>query len=150
MLRLSLTRQPEWLTLLPGVRVLLRPMCTAIFIRAQVSPGVAEAGDAGSYSAALTTAIAAAAIIEWEGVFDADWTGNSPDESGPPLAVTPDAVAALLDVYAAYQAFSAGYVAPWLAVDAEKNGSAPSLNGTSAAAQTIAVPATASAPPAHD
>lgn len=146
MLRLKLNAQPEWLTLMPGVRVLLRPMSSAIFIRAQVSPEVIAAEDRIDRSVAFTKAIAAAAIVEWQGVFDADSDADDPPQ---PLPVTPEAVSALLDIRAAYDAISDGYTLPWLVVSEEKNGSAPSSNGTSAAAQTIAVPATVSAPSAR-
>lgn len=74
-------------------------------------------------------AIARAVIVEWEGIEDPD---------GKPAPVTPDRIDALLDHAALYDAFTAKYLARWLTVQAEKNDSAPSPAGTSAAARPTA------------
>ncbi|MDN5786910.1 hypothetical protein [Pseudorhodobacter sp.] len=138
MLTLNLAAAPVWIDLMPGVRVHLRPMCNAFLLRAQSQPGVLaaiEAEDREAHSVAQAAAVFEAAVIEWEGVGDRD---------GAVIPPSPAAIAALMDMYKPYSAFLEQYFHPWLVVDAEKNGSAPSLNGTSAAAQSIAVPATQS------
>ncbi len=61
-------------------------------------------------------------IESWEGVEDPD---------GSPAPVTPDRIEAFLDHPAIYDAFSKVYVARWMTVQLEKNGSAPSPTGTS-------------------
>lgn len=76
--------------------------------------------------------VARAVIAEWEGLEDPD---------GKPAPVTPDRIDAMLDHPVLYDAFTAKYLARWLTVQAEKNDSAPSLTGTSAAARPTARPA---------
>lgn len=144
MLTLTLNKGPIWIDLMPGVRAHLRPMCNAFMLRAQMDPlviEIAEEEGQSGHSVAIAKSIFEAALIEWEGIGD---------EAGEILAPSPDAISALLDMYAPYEAFCEHYFHPWLAVDAEKNDFAPSLNGTSAAAQTIAVPATESVLPAQE
>jgi len=139
MLALNLNPAPHWIDLLPGVRAKMRPMCSAFMARAQMSADVSAAEDAADHSVAIAKAVFDAAVIEWEGVGDA---------SGTVLPPAPAAISALLDMRAPYQAFCALYFHPWLAADAEKNGSAPLPNGTLGMAQSIAVPATDFAPTA--
>lgn len=86
----------------------------------------------GKVGLLFTKAVARLVIEEWEGVEDPD---------GSPAPVTPDRVNALLDVPFIYEAFTQRYIGRWLVVEQEKNGFAPSLNGTSAAAQPTAQPA---------
>lgn len=81
-------------------------------------------------------AIARAVIEEWEGIEDPD---------GKPAPVTPDRIDAFLDHKVLYDAFTEKYLARWLTVQAEKNDSAPSLTGTSAAAHPTAQRARAGA-----
>jgi hypothetical protein len=143
MLILNLNPAPRWVELMTGVRVHLRPMCNAFMLRARMQTEViaaAEGDDQQGHAIALAKAVFEAAVIEWEGIGD---------EAGAVIGPSPAAISALLDHYAPYEAFCAEYFHPWLVVDAEKNGSAPSLNGTSAVAQTIAVPAIPSAKPAQ-
>lgn len=140
MLSLKLNAQPVWLTLMPEakppVRAQLRPMCSAFMVRARMHPEVSACEDSATHSVVLTKVVFETAVIAWEGVGD---------EAGVVIDPSPEAVSALLDMHEPYEAFCRDYFHPWLAVDAEKNGSAPSLNGTSAAAQTIAVPVKPSA-----
>lgn len=138
MLRLELDAQPRWVELLPGVRLLLRPLGTALMMaaRADVAGCEAEAGPEAA-AVALAKAVARRAVVDWEGVGDAD---------GAPLPVTPAGVDALLELLPAYEAFSRLYLARGLLLDAEKNGSAPSLSGTSAGAGSSAQAADGSVP----
>ena len=52
--------------------------------------------------------------------------------------MSPEAAAALIDVWPLFEAFQGGYVAKGLLLDAEKNASAPSPTGTSAGATPTA------------
>lgn len=135
MLRLALSREPVWLDLLPGVRVCLAPLTTALMVAARNDPAVEALGeDAADEERALVfaKAIARRALLGWEGVGDA---------AGEPLDPTPEAIDALLDLYPAFEAFQLGYVNKGLLLDAEKNGSAPSPRGGSAGATGTAKPA---------
>lgn len=87
----------------------------------------------------LSKAIARAVIESWEGIEDPD---------GSPAPVTPDRIDAFMDVPEIYNRFTEVYLARWLVVQYEKNASAPSPTGTSAAAKPIARRARGSAKPA--
>lgn len=116
MLRLNLSRTPHWLDLGHGIRVKVRPISTAIFSAASTSPAMlALPADTHSDArfVALCAEIAKVAILEWEKVAD---------EDGNPAEVTPEGIAALMEVYPLAKAFAAGYVVPGLVVSAEKNG----------------------------
>jgi TRAP-type uncharacterized transport system substrate-binding protein len=89
---------------------------------------------------AFAKAIATRAILEWEGVGDLD---------GAPVAVTPDGVDALLDIWPIFEAFQTAYVAKGLELEAEKNVSAPLPNGSLAGAMATAPIAKGTAPPAR-
>jgi len=135
MLRLDLHREPVWLDLAAGVRVCLAPLTTALMVSARNDPAVEALGsDADDTSRALVfaKAIARRALLGWEGVGDAD---------GEPLDPTFEGIDALLDIYPVFEAFQLKYVNKGLLLDAEKNGSAPSPSGTSAAATGTAPPA---------
>ncbi|QJP14675.1 hypothetical protein G3545_14095 [Starkeya sp. ORNL1] len=88
-------------------------------------------------SVALIKAFARASIIGWKGVA---MVGS--DEDVPPW---PEGIDALMETYPLGDVFREEYVVPALLLVAEKNGSAPSPNGTSAAAQPIVPPAPAAA-----
>ena len=145
MFRLDLRREPYWLDLANRVRVFVRPPTMAMILEARretaraVQAGVVEADDGPGRAQVFTQALGREAILEWEGVGDAD---------DRPAAVTPAAVNALLELPVMGLAFDAGYTAPALRVEAEKNGSAPSPNGTSAEGLAIAAPAASAAPTA--
>ena len=105
---------------------------TAVMVAARSDPAVeALPATASDEERALVfaKAIARRAVTEWEGVGDAD---------GNPVPVTLAGIDALLEVWPIFEAFQAGYVAKGLLLDAEKNGSAPSLTGTSAGATATA------------
>jgi len=142
MLTLDLTNEPRWLELLPGVRLKLRPLTTALMVAARADPAVEAMPPAATpedVALAMAKAVARLAILEWEGIGDAE---------GRPLPVSPDAVDALLDLWPAFEAYQAQYVARGLMLDAEKNASAPSPTGPSAGATATARPAQAPAPTA--
>jgi len=139
MLKLDLSNEPTWLDLGHGVQVKLRPLTTALMVAARGDPAVQALGeDAGDEESALAfaKALARVAILDWEGVGDAD---------GNPIPVSPEAIDALLDLWPLFEAFQTGYVARGLLLEQEKNASSPLPVGSSAGARDIAQPARASA-----
>ena len=82
-------------------------------------------------AATFAAALARRAIVNWEGVGDAD---------GAVIAVTPEGIDALLSLWPIFEAFNLHYVSRGMLLDAEKNGSAPSPTGTSAGATATARP----------
>ena len=145
MLTLDLTNAPFWCDLVPGVRVKLHPLTTALMVAARSDPAIADLPkDARTEEAALAMAKALArmAILDWEGVGDAE---------GAPLVVSPEAIDALLDIWPIFEAFQSLYVAKGLLLDAEKNASSPMPSGSSVGATANAQPADSSVPTAlHD
>jgi len=142
MLRLNLSRDPKWIDLGFGVRVLTLPLTSAVLIslRGDVALQDAESLAPAEQALRFAKAVASRVIAEWEGVGD---------EDGKELAVTPEAAAALMDIFPLYRAFEASYIGPWLRLESEKNASAPLPNGTSAGAQDIAAPAASAVPTAR-
>jgi hypothetical protein len=132
MLTLDLTNAPFWCELVPGVRVKLRPLTTGLMVAARSDPAIADLPkEARTEEAALAMAkaLARSAILEWEGIGDAE---------GEPLPVSPDAIDALLDIWPIFEAFQSLYVAKGLLLDAEKNASSPVPSGSSAGATATA------------
>ena len=135
MIRINLSPEPQWLDLGHDVRLQLLPLTTALMVATRSDPDVqdldAEASN-DSRAAIFATALARRAIIDWEGVGDADGTA---------IAVTPDGIDALLSLWPIFEAFNLLYVSRGMLLDAEKNGSAPSPTGTSVGAKATARPA---------
>lgn len=126
MIRLNLTQKPEWVDLLPGLRLHLAPMSTALMVAARSDAEVAGLdGSASRETQALTMAKAVArlAVLEWEGVGD---------EGGEVVEVSLEGVDALLDIWPVFETFQEKYLTRGLLMDAEGNVSARSQNGTSA------------------
>ena len=143
MLKLDLSNEPAWLDLGHGVRVKLRPLTTALMVAARGDPVVQALGEhAGDEESALAfaRALARVAILDWEGVGDAE---------GNPIPVSAEAIDALLDLWPLFEAFQTGYVAKGLLLEQEKNASSPLPNGSSAGARDTAKPARNSAPTAR-
>jgi hypothetical protein len=135
MLRLNLAREPHWLDLGLGVRVQVEPLTTALMVAARSDPALRSLPEGTSddeIAVVFARALAERAILDWEGVGDAE---------GNPAPVTPDGIAALLDIWPIFEAFQLAYVAKGLELDAEKNASAPSPTGSTAGAKAIARPA---------
>lgn len=142
MIRLNLSTDPRWLDLLPGLRLQVAPVTTAIMASARADASLEELDvDAPKevLAVAMAQAVARRVIIDWQGVGD---------EDGNPVPVTPDAIDAALNIWPVFEAFQEQVLGPHLVLDAEKNASAPSLNGTSAAATDIVPPAPGAAPTA--
>jgi hypothetical protein len=142
MIRLNLTATPQWLTLAPGLRLLVAPLTTALMVSARADMAIEtlpESASTEELALAMAKAVARRAILEWEGVGD---------ESGSVVAVTPEGIDALLEIWPVFEAFQTGFVAKGLILDAEKNVSAPSPNGPSAGATATARPVRGAAPTA--
>jgi len=134
MLRLNLAREPYWLDLGIGVRVFVEPLTTALMVAARSDPtirGLPKGTSDDEIAVIFGKALAERALLDWEGVGDAE--GNL-------APVTPEGIAALLDIWPIFERFQMGYVAKGLELDAEKNVSAPSPTGYSAGAKAIAQP----------
>jgi hypothetical protein len=143
-------RQPWWFTLIPAapatsdnagrpaVRLRFKPI-DRLVVRAGRRAGheiyriaALEEGETPpqelieAASDAMSEAMIAAGIIEWEGV------GDGAGEIAP---LTPDFIALLLADPGRFERCEAEYVRPWLVAEAEKNASSLSLNGISAGAE---------------
>ena len=139
MIRIQLSPEPQWFELGYGVRLQLLPLTTALMVATRSDPAVQDLAAEASNdqrAAVFATALARRAIIDWDGVGDAD--GNQ-------MEVTPEGIDALLSLWPIFEAFNLHYVSRGILLDAEKNGFAPSLTGTSAGAIAIARPAKRSA-----
>ena len=135
MIRLNLSNRPEWLDLLPGLRVLVAPLTTALMVSARADPaidGLSETSSQEDMALAMAKAVARRAVLDWEGVGDA--AGNA-------VPVSFEGIDALLEIWPVFEAFQTQYVAKGLILDAEKNVSAPLPNGPSAGATATARPA---------
>ena len=135
MMILDLSNETRWHELAPGVRVQLRPLTTALMVATRSDPDVEAVPDETSdeeRALIFAKALARRAVLDWEGVGDAD--GNA-------IAPSPDAIDALLDIWPIFEAFQLVYVSKGLLLEQEKNVSAPSPNGASAGATATARPA---------
>lgn len=143
MLRLNLAREPYWLDLGLGVRVRVEPLTTALMVAARSNPevrGLPEGTSDDEIAVIFGKVLAERAILDWDGVGDAD---------GNPTPVTPEGIAALLDIWPIFEKFQMGYVATGLELEQEKNASAPSPSGSTAGAKAIARRARKAAKPAR-
>lgn len=137
MLTLNIDLSPRWITLMPGVEVLVRPMHQGIWLAAKDSPAATTAAtsrDANDWTFAIGVEVAKRVITDWRGVGDA---------SGAVMAVSPDAITALMHMRDPFDAFFDLVIGPWMGVIDEKKGFAPLPDGISAKAQTIATTAPA-------
>jgi hypothetical protein len=126
MLTLDLTNAPRWYDLAPSVRVRLRPLTTALMVATRNDPEIENlAGEVSDDARALVfaRALARRAVLEWEGVGDADGNPIDPDAA---------AINALLDIWPIFEALQLTYVSRGLLLEQEKNVSAPSPTGTTA------------------
>ena len=132
MIRLDLPREPHWLDLPHGVRVLVRPLDTAtdaaaraaavtdLRERGQTAPPAAakEPWRLGQTKDALARAVGQLTILDWSGVLLAD---------GSPAPVTAETVALLMAIPKIATAFLRQIYAPLdrLASEGEGCGAAP-------------------------
>ncbi len=135
MIRLNTSTEPRWFDLLPGLRLKVAPVTTAIMAAARADARLEDLGPEASkeeLAVALAQAVAGRVVTEWEGVGD---------EEGEPVEISPEGIHSLLNIWPVFEAFQLQCLAPAVLLESEKNGSAPSLNGTSAAATDTARPA---------
>ena len=69
MLTLDLTNTPRWLDLLPGVRLKLRPLTTALMVSARGDLAIADLPEGAATeeaALAMAKALARRAILAWE------------------------------------------------------------------------------------
>lgn len=135
MIRLDLSREPQWLDLGHGVKLKLLPLTTALMVATRADPAVQNLDPMSSNdarAAIFAGALARHAVVDWEGVGDVD---------GNPLPVSDEGIEALLLLWPIFEAFNLFYVSRGMLLDAEKNGSAPSPTGTSVGATATARPA---------
>ena len=142
MIRLDLSRKPRWLDLGHDVGLRVAPLTTSLMAAARSDAsvtGLAEGASNETIAVTMAKALARLVVLEWEGVGDA---------AGEPVPVTPQGIDALLDILPLFEAFQLRYVSKGLLLEEEKNGSALSANGTSAAATSTADPVAVPAPSA--
>ncbi len=135
MIRIQLSPEPQWLDLGHGVRLQLLPLTTALMVATRSDPAVqALSADASNdtRAAVFAAALARRAIVDWDGVGDAD---------GTVIAVSPEGIDALLSLWPIFEAFNLLYVSRGMLLDVEKNVFAPSPTGTSVGAAATARPA---------
>ncbi|NBO20794.1 MAG: hypothetical protein EBU97_02335 [Rhodobacteraceae bacterium] len=143
MIRLDLSSEPRWLDLGHGVRLKLLPLSTAIMVATRSDPLVQDLDPetcTDERAAIFAGALARRAVLDWEGVGDAD---------GNPQPVSPEGIDALMSLWPIFEAFNLLYVSRGMLLDAEKNGSAPLPIGTSEGATPIARPAMPNVPTAR-
>ena len=136
MIRINLSPEPQWLDLGHGVRLKLMPLTTAMMVATRSDPAVQDMDPEASNddrAAIFAGALARRAVVDWEGVGDAD---------GNVLEISPEGIDALLSLWPFFEAFNLHYVSPGMLLDAEKNVSAPLPTGTSAGATATARPVT--------
>ena len=142
MIRLNMTADARWVDLLPGLRLVVWPVTTTIMAAARADAALNDLDDDSPremLAVTMAQAVARRIVVDWTGVGDDD---------GNPLPVTPEGIDALLNIWPVFEAFQEKVLGPYLVLDAEKNGSAPSPNGISAGASDIAQPAPDTAPTA--
>ncbi len=160
MLKLNIQTEPYWLELGIGVRVKVRPCTSPIFYaaRAFMNKRLTEIGEeyrkrkeigasvddlpqvdnaeirealAEEY---LARGLARAAIVDWEGILEADGDATAP--------VTPEKIDELMSGFWSIAAsFSQQYTGVRELIDAEKKDLSAEQNGTSGTAQNTATPA---------
>ena len=125
MIRLNLPREPYWLDLPHGVRVLVRPIDTAIdaasragaleALRSQPrDPSASPARRLGESKAALAVALAQVTILDWSGVL--------PAEGQEPAPVTAGTIAQLMAIPVMAERFLKLSYAPLERLTAEGEG----------------------------
>lgn len=115
MIRLNLSTEPRWVDLLPGLRLKVTPVTTAVMASARADAsldGLDPEASKEVLAVAMAQAVARRVVTEWEGV------GG---EDGEPLPVTPEGIDALLDIWPVFEVFQREVLGPHLVLDAEKN-----------------------------
>jgi hypothetical protein len=130
MLKLG-ARQPEWVEIMAGVRILFAAIDMKAVRAARRAAGLVLDEDAESVEVrdeaadVLSGELIRRGILDWSGVGDVD---------GKPVPVTPENIAQLLSDPMAYEACEAAYVGPYILRRAEGNVSSAGPTGTGPAA----------------
>ena len=154
MLKLTLPTEPYWIDLSAGVRVKVRPCTSAVFYQARaemnqklqklgeeyralkdVGASIGDLPDLENPSIRealaeqyLTLGLAQSAILDWEGVMEAE-----SEETAP---ATPEKIEELFSAYwVIAETFRQQYTGLKELLEAEKNGSRPAPDGTPATGQ---------------
>ncbi len=142
LVRLDLTTEDRWTTLMAGFDVLHGPVTSAILSEAGHAANAVPDGDdqptVEARTVAITKFIARAVIRDWRGVVN--------DATGEPLPVSPETIDAVMDVWPIFRAFNERVIDARIRIDREKKDLPPLPNGTSGAGQVTAPIATGSAP----
>lgn len=145
LVRLDLTLEDRWTTLIAGFDLLHGPVTSAILSEAgHAAMAVGEGEDPPTLEArtvAITKFIAKAVIRDWRGVVN--------DATGEPLPVTPATIDAVMDVWPVFRAFNERVIDARIRIDREKKDLPPLQNGTSGAEPTTAPTAAAAVPTAR-
>ena len=115
MIRLNLSAEPRWVDLLPGLRVKVAPVTTAVMASARSDASLDNLDPEGPkevLAVAMAQAVARRTVTEWEGVGD---------EEGDPVPISPENIDALLNIWPVFEAFQREVLGPHLVLDAEKN-----------------------------
>ena len=150
LVHLDLSRKDRWTALLAGFEILHGPVTSAILSEAGHAsslPLTEALSDAPATQAsvdvrvvAITKFIAKSVIRDWRGVVD--------DATGEPLAVSPAAIDAVMDIWPIFRAFNERVIDARIRIDREKKDLPTLQNGTSGSEPDIAPTATAPAPTA--
>ena len=148
LVHLDLSTGDRWTTLIAGFEILHGPVTSAILSEAghathlPVVEAPAEPPEAGVESrvVAITRFIARSVIRDWRGVVD--------DATGEPLAVSPAAIDAVMDIFPIFRAFNERVIDARIRIDREKKDLPTLQSGTSGSGQDIAPTATDPAPTA--
>jgi hypothetical protein len=142
LVRLDLSLEDRWTTLLAGFDVLHGPVTSAILSEAgHAAMAVSEDGTPQTMEArtvAITRFIARAVIRDWRGVVN--------DATGEALPVTPETIDAVMDVWPIFRAFNERVIDARIRIDREKKDLPSSQSGISGTGQATAPTATDPAP----
>lgn len=113
MVRLNFKREGRWITVADGLELYAEPVTSGVMASVMFDAEVIAAGvDPGQKLAATTKAVARRVISDWRGVVD---------NEGDPVAVTPEAIDALMDLWLVFNTFRTEVMHPVFALEAEKN-----------------------------
>lgn len=113
MVRLNLKREGRWLKIEEGLELYVEPVTSGVMSSVMFDREVLSAGeDPGLRMAAISKAVARRVVTQWRGVVD---------DEGDPVAVTPEGIDALMDIWLVFQAFRTEVMHPVFVLEAEKN-----------------------------
>lgn len=144
LVRLNLSLEDRWTELFGGFSILHGPVTSAIMAeagRAAFALVPEDEEDAPARRAVEVTRFIAKTIIR-------DWRGVVDDVTGGPIAASPEAISAVIDIWPVYRAFDAKVIDARVRVEREKKGLPTLQSGTSGSEAPIAPIVTDPAPTA--